>query len=94
LSKYAPLFHALVTGVGLRCLRQHWGPINRSEVELKKDADTMLRSVQEIVAGGEPPVPGPDPGQARVDITAAEPVTVNIQGDVWVTVNGEHVTGD
>src|SRR5262245_499611 len=94
LSKYAPLFHALVTGVGLRFLRQHWGPINRSEAELKKDADTMLQAVQEIVAGSEPPVPGPDPGQARVDITAAEPVTVNIQGDVWVTVNGEHVTGD
>jgi len=95
LSKYAPLFHSLVTGVGLRNLRQHWGPVNRSEVELKKEADTMLKAVQEIVEGGvEPPEPGPDPGQARVDITAAEPVTVNIQGDVWVTVNGEHVTGD
>ena len=93
LSKYAPLFHALVTGVGLRFLRQHWGPINRSEVELKKDADTMLMAVEDVVDSGEPPEPGPDPGQARVDITAAEPVTVNIQGDVWVTVNGEHVTG-
>jgi len=94
LSKYAPYFHALVTGVGLRNLRQHWGPINRSEVELKKDADMMLQAVQQIVESGEPPVPGPDPGQARVDITAAEPVNVVITGDVYVTVNGEVVTGD
>lgn len=52
LSKYAPAFHVMVTAVGLRYLRQHWGPINREEAELRKDADTMLREVQQIVKRG------------------------------------------
>jgi Putative peptidoglycan binding domain len=51
LSKYAPAFHAMVTAVGLRNLRQHWGPINRREVELREDADVMLSEVQDFVEG-------------------------------------------
>ena len=50
LSKYAPAFHAFVTGVGLRFLRQHWGPINRSEVELKSEANEMLLEVQHLLS--------------------------------------------
>jgi hypothetical protein len=46
LSKFAPAFHVMVTALGLRYLRQHWGPINRSEVELRPEADDMLRRVQ------------------------------------------------
>ena len=55
LSRYCPLFHALVTGVGMRTLRQHWGPINRREVTLKREADEMLQGVQQLVEsqGGE-----------------------------------------
>lgn len=49
LSKYAPTFHAFVTALGLRSLRQHWGPINRGEVELKTDANKMLFQVQQLV---------------------------------------------
>lgn len=50
LSKYSPAFHCFVTGVGLRYLRQHWGPINRSEVEIKHEADQMLLQVQHLLS--------------------------------------------
>jgi peptidoglycan hydrolase-like protein with peptidoglycan-binding domain len=50
LSKYCPAFHAFVTGVGLRYLRQHWGPINRSEVELRAEANEMLLDVQHLLS--------------------------------------------
>jgi len=49
LSRFAPLFHVMVSGVGMRVLRQHWGPINRREVTLKKEADDLLKSVQDLV---------------------------------------------
>ncbi len=49
LSRFAPLFHVMVTGTGMRVLRQHWGPINRREVTLKKEADDLLKDVQELV---------------------------------------------
>jgi peptidoglycan hydrolase-like protein with peptidoglycan-binding domain len=50
LSKYAPSFHVFVTGVGLRYLRQHWGPINRKEVEIKHEANQMLLQVQHLLS--------------------------------------------
>lgn len=49
LSRFCPLFHVMVTGVGMRTLRQHWGPINRREVTLKREADKLLKDVQELV---------------------------------------------
>jgi hypothetical protein len=49
LAKYSPAFAVLVTGVGLRNLRQHWGPINRKEVEIIEEADELLRQVQSVV---------------------------------------------
>jgi hypothetical protein len=50
LSKYSPAFHAFVTGVGLRYLRQHWGPINRQEVEVRAEANEMLLDVQHLLS--------------------------------------------
>ena len=50
LSKFAPAFHCFVTAIGMRYLRQHWGPINRSEVELKSDANRMLLEVQDYMS--------------------------------------------
>jgi len=50
LSKYAPAFHCFVTGIGLRYLRQHWGPINRSEVEIRAEADALLLDVQHLLS--------------------------------------------
>lgn len=53
LSRFCPLFHVLVTGVGLRTLRQHWGPINRREVLVKQEAETLLLAVQDLVRAYE-----------------------------------------
>ena len=90
LSKYAPCFHALVTAIGLRNLRQHWGPINRVEVELREEADQMLQAVQALVeSGAEPVPPEPEPSENRVDIVAQGEVSITVTGDVDVTVNGE-----
>jgi hypothetical protein len=50
LSKYSPAFHAFVTGVGLRYLRQHWGPINRYDAEVKHEANMMLLDVQHLLS--------------------------------------------
>jgi len=50
LSKYSPAFHCFVTGVGLRYLRQHWGPINRKEVEIKREANDLLLQVQHLLS--------------------------------------------
>ena len=50
LSKYAPAYHAYVTGIGMRFGRQHWGPINRSEVEIRPEANDMLLGVQRYLS--------------------------------------------
>jgi peptidoglycan hydrolase-like protein with peptidoglycan-binding domain len=49
MSRFTPLFHVLVTGIGLRTRRQHWGPVNRREVTIKREANALLGSVQELV---------------------------------------------
>jgi hypothetical protein len=51
LSRFCPLFHVMVSAVGMRKLRQHWGPINRREVALRKEMDDLLNSVQALVEG-------------------------------------------
>ena len=51
LSKFAPAYHAYVTGIGMRFGRQHWGPINRSEVEIRTEANDMLLEVQRYLSG-------------------------------------------
>jgi peptidoglycan hydrolase-like protein with peptidoglycan-binding domain len=50
LSKFAPAYHAYVTAVGMRFGRQHWGPINRSEVEIRSEANDMLLDVQHYLS--------------------------------------------
>jgi hypothetical protein len=34
----------------MRYLRQHWGPLNRKEAELRKEADDMLMKVQNYLS--------------------------------------------
>ena len=46
LCKNAPAFSAEACAVGLRVLKDHWGPVKRKEVELRRDADAMLKAVQ------------------------------------------------
>jgi N-acetylmuramoyl-L-alanine amidase/Putative peptidoglycan binding domain len=49
LSRFAPLYHCMVTGVGMRTGRAHWGPIGRREVTLKKEMADLLLAVQKLV---------------------------------------------
>jgi hypothetical protein len=51
MAKLMPLFACETTAIGLRCLRQHWGPINRKEVEIRNEADFMLQQVQGVIVG-------------------------------------------
>jgi hypothetical protein len=46
LCKNAPAFAVESCALTLRNLRQHYGPINRREVELRREADDMFRAVQ------------------------------------------------
>jgi uncharacterized protein (TIGR02594 family) len=79
LSKYAPAFHCYVTALGMRYLRQHWGPINRSEVELREEADQMLQAVQAIVEEGDiPPEPAPEPELPLVTVTITPPRSARV----------------
>ena len=48
MAKELPTFACETAAIGLRNLRQHWGPINRREVELRHEVDDMLREVQEL----------------------------------------------
>jgi hypothetical protein len=49
MSKYQPAYAAEVCGITLRNLRQHYGPVNRREVELSPEADEMLEAVQRCI---------------------------------------------
>ena len=54
MSKSAPAYAASVCAITLRNLRQHFGPINRREAEVKQSADDMLFEVQRLVDAAEP----------------------------------------
>jgi hypothetical protein len=88
LSKYSPAYAVMIAAIGLRTRRKHWGPINRKEVELVADAAEFLADVEELMLEGPEPEPIPEP------IPEPEITTVNITaaGPVVVTVNGRPVT--
>ena len=74
LAKFCPAFHAQVTALGMRYRRKHWGPINNKAVEIRRDADTMLKEVETIIAGGVPePGPEPEPSDEVVANVTIEP---------------------
>lgn len=50
MSKRQPMFAAEVCALGLRHLRNHWGPVNRRDVQIRKEADILFLEVQEQVA--------------------------------------------
>jgi len=85
LARYAPAFHVFVTGVGMRLRRQHWGPINRREAELRPEADDMLIEVQRVIEATpepEPEPPEPVPPEApTVEITTSGPVRIIVNGN-------------
>ena len=49
LSKSSPAFAAEFAALGLRNIRQIWGPINAKTVEIRQDCDDFLRQVQDLV---------------------------------------------
>jgi hypothetical protein len=87
LAKYAPAFAVLVTALGLRKNRGHWGPVGRMEVELTEEADSMLERVQDVIMQrpAVPPEPQPDKPVVHVSITVPGGV------DLALTVNGDEV---
>jgi len=89
LSKYCPVFSAMVTAVGLRRRRNHWGPINRDELDWDgvEICDELLQQVQSIVEGTDPvPVP-PDPPLTEQTVA----LTVVASPGITVTVNGTDI---
>jgi len=51
LCKNAPAFAVESCALTLRNLRQHYGPINRKEAELREEADWLLLDIQRYVLG-------------------------------------------
>jgi hypothetical protein len=49
LAKTCPQFAVECAGIGLRNLRQHWGPINRKEVELLPEVDMLFQQIQTLL---------------------------------------------
>lgn len=49
MSKSQPAYAAEVACITLRCLRQHYGPVIRREVEIEPAADAMLHEVQNYI---------------------------------------------
>jgi hypothetical protein len=86
MAKSLPLFACETAAIGLRSLRQHWGPINRKEVELCPEADVMLAAVADYVAEHMIGPPRPRPPVELPTTT----ITITIRGarpeDVQVTV--------
>lgn len=49
LCKFSPAFAVETAAITLRNLRQHYGPINRKEAELRPEADDMFRAIQDLM---------------------------------------------
>jgi hypothetical protein len=81
-AKRTPPLAAMMTAVGLRKRRQHWGPINRKEVEVRQEAFDLLQQIEAIVSGEEPRPPEPPDDVQIVEIR------VSSTPGVRVTVNG------
>jgi hypothetical protein len=64
LAKQSPAFAVLVTAIGMRKGRKHWGPIERREVEISSEVDDMLMDVQALVEDEQPKPRRKGPGVA------------------------------
>ena len=49
LSKECPVFAVEFAAIGLRNIRTHWGPVNRREVEILPECDTLLKQIQDVI---------------------------------------------
>jgi peptidoglycan hydrolase-like protein with peptidoglycan-binding domain len=48
LAKFSPAFAVLMTAIGLRRRKDHWGPVKRKEVDIMPEIDAFLRIVQRL----------------------------------------------
>jgi hypothetical protein len=75
LAKSCPQCAVEMAAIGLRVLRQHWGPVNRREVELLPEAEDMLWEIQSMVQqwyGDAAPV------EVTIRVFADRPVKVTV----------------
>jgi hypothetical protein len=49
LSKECPAFAAEFAAVALRHMRNHWGPINRKQAQVRPECDALLSQVQAAI---------------------------------------------
>jgi hypothetical protein len=49
ISKRCPAFAVEIAALGLRTVRNHWGPILRRQVEILPECDQMFRQVQKLI---------------------------------------------
>lgn len=49
MCKHCPQFCVEVCAVGLRVLKDHWGPIKRKEAEIRTEADDLYRLIQRFI---------------------------------------------
>ncbi|HEX8262624.1 MAG TPA: hypothetical protein VF547_07105 [Allosphingosinicella sp.] len=49
LTKACPAFAVEYAALGLRVMRRHWGPLNTRKAEVRRDADSLFRSVQTLI---------------------------------------------
>jgi hypothetical protein len=54
MCKHCPQFAVEVCAVGLRVLKDHWGPVKRKELELRTEADDLFRLIQRFIDEMEP----------------------------------------
>jgi hypothetical protein len=90
LAKHCPPFACESTAVGLRNIRQHWGPINRYEAELREEADQLFMQIETILASEPEPIP-PEPiapVAIAIEITSNAPLIVTVNGEE-IQINGE-----
>jgi hypothetical protein len=69
--KWSPVYAVETCAITLRNLRQHYGPINRKEAEIRLDSDTMFRSVEDYIR--TKPAPGPEPPTELEALLDAKP---------------------
>jgi hypothetical protein len=84
MAKHHPMFAVECAAVGVRALRQHWGPINRKEVELRREADEMLKKIERFVTLEVEP-PEVEEGPEHMPTVS---ITIDPPGSVRVIVEG------
>jgi N-acetylmuramoyl-L-alanine amidase len=87
MAKELPLFAVETTAIALRRLRQHWGPINRKEVELRREADNLFLSVQRYITGAQPIPPEPEPPEPEPEPPEPEPIPPS---DIRIVISSGH----